>query len=501
MGVKVKRFGGRWMVALLSVGSLMAQVSDLRLADAVREGDRETIRVLLDESVDVNASQGDGATALHWAAHRNDLETAELLIDAGANVNAANDFGVTPLSLACTNRSAAMLGKLLQGGADPNATQETGETVLMTCARTGNLSAVKLLLSHGADPNARERRRGQTALMWALSGKHSAVVRTLVEQGAEVRVRSKAGFTPLMFAGQQGDIDSARVLLAAGADVNEGTPEHGNVLTVASGSGHEVLSIFLLDQGANPNSPESNGVTALHHALQQGLATLAGLKYDEVYRVLPSNMPELVKALLSHGADPNAQITNFYPLGPDAATQGRAGETPFFLAALCGDAGIMRVLLNNGADPRLAAKRNTTTLMAAAGGARGVTRNMAIKRLGDPLEAVKVVLELGVDLNATTGAGQTAMHYAAFTGEDEVIQLLVDHGAKVDVADRKGETPWTMAQGISASLGNRGSYGIHKSTVDLLLRLGATPRSREEMDTRSDPSGSLPPPGPTTPKP
>ena len=87
--------------------------------------------------------------------------------------------------------------------------------------------------------------------------------------------------------------------------------------------------------------------------------------------------------------------------------------------------------------------------MAAAGGARGVTRNMAIKRLGDPLEAVKVVLELGVDLNATTGAGQTAMHYAAFTGEDEVIQLLVDHGAKVDVVDSRGQTPWTMARYLS----------------------------------------------------
>ncbi len=156
--------------------------------------------------------------------------------------------------------------------------------------------------------------------------------------------------------------------------------------------------------------------------------------------------------------------------------------------------------MNNGADPLLAAKRNTTPLMAAVGGARGVTRNTTIKRLGDPLEAVKVVVELGVDLNTTNETGQTAMHYAAFTGEDEVIQFLADNGAKVDVPDRRGETPWTMAQGISSSLGSRGSYGIHKSTVDLLLRLGATPRSRQEMDTRTDPSGRLLPLVPKTPK-
>jgi ankyrin repeat protein len=500
MGFKVNKIGGGWMVALLSVCSLMAEVSDLRLTDAVRQGDRETIRLLLNEPVDVNASQADGATALHWAAHRNDLETMELLIDSGANVNAANNYGVTSLSLACTNRSAAMVEKLLQAGAAPNATQETRETVLMTCALTGNLAAVKLLLAYGADPNARERRRGQTALMWALSGNHSAVARALVEQGAEVRARSKAGFTPLMFAAQQGGIDSARVLLAEGADVNEATPEHGNVLTVASGSGQEALAIFLLEQGANPNSPGSNGLSALHHAVQQGLATLNGLKYDESYRVLPSNMPELVKALLAHGANPNARITHFYPLGPDAPTAGRAGETPFFLAALSGDAGIMRILVNNGADPRLAAQRNTTTLMAAVGGARGVTRDATIKRLGDPLEAVKVMVELGVDLNETNGAGQTAMHYAAFMGEDEVIQFLTDNGAKVDVVDGLGQTPWTMAQGISPSLGTRGSYGIHKSTADLLLRLGATPRSREQMDTRVDPSGALPPSVPKTSK-
>ncbi|MEE8143237.1 MAG: ankyrin repeat domain-containing protein [Planctomycetota bacterium] len=490
--VKVKGLGGWWMVALLAVCSLMAEDRDLRLVEAVREGDQPTLRLLLKEPVDVNVPQGDGATALQWAAHRNDLEAAQLLIAAGANVNAANDYGVTPLSLACTNRSAAMVEKLLQGAADPNSTQWTGETVLMTCALTGNLNAVKSLLAHGADLDAKGTRWQQTALMWALSGGHSMVARTLIEQGADVQARSKAGFTALMFAAQQGDIDSVRILLAAGADVNAATPDHGNVLTVASGSGHETLSIFLLEKGADPNSPDRNGVSALHHAVRRGLSSLDGLKYDEFYRVVPPNMPELVKALLTHGADPNAQIARSEPLGPNAnsAGQGMAGQTPLFLAALVGDVQIIRLLGENGVDVRLPAESNTTPLMAAAGAARYRWKGALDKRLGDPLEAVKVLVELGADVNATNMSGQTAMHNAAFLGEDEIIQFLAENGAEVDVEDEFGQTPWTMARGMIPSevtlfVVSRGRYGIYESTADLLLKLGATPRSIEDKGTRT----------------
>ena len=329
MGVKIKGLSGWWIVPLLSVASFAAASGDLRLVEAVQQGDKEAVRFLLQQA-DVNAPQADGATALHWAAHRDDLETADLLIRAGANASAANDYGVTPVSLACTNRSAAMVGKLLEAGANPSAAQLTGETVLMTCARTGSADAVQLLLASGADVNAKESKKGQTALMWAVAGRHSEVARALIEHGAEIRTPSKGGFTPLLFAARGGDLESARMLLEAGANVNEGTPKYGNALVVASSSGHEKLAVFLLEKGADPNAADSNGVTSLHHAVQNGFSALTGIRYDAAYRVRPPNMPELAKALLVQGADPNARITKWDQRGPDGVPFEMVGATPFF---------------------------------------------------------------------------------------------------------------------------------------------------------------------------
>ena len=130
----------------------------------------------------------------------------------------------------------------------------------------------------------------------------------------------------------------------------------------------------------------------------------------------------------------------------------------------------------------LAARGNTTPLMAAAGSIMWRWRGTIDKRIGDPLEAVKVMVELGADIHATNRQGQTAMHAAGFAGEDEVIQFLADKGAKVDVQDRSGQTPWTMAMGMSPGKGSQGRYGSHPSAADLLLKLGATARILESVD-------------------
>lgn len=476
---------------------LLARGADLRLVRAMEERDQAAVRALLAERVDVNAASADGATALHWAAHWDDAVAAELLLRAGADANAANDHGVTPLSLACLNRSAKLVGMLLAAGAHPNAAQWTGETPLMTCARTGAAEAVRLLLDHGADPNARETIHGQTALMWALAERHPSVALTLIERGADIRARTKGGFTPLMFAAQQGDLDSAKALLAAGADVNESTPEYGNALLIAASSGQEAVALYLLEQGADPNAADANGVTALHWAVAQGLTSLIGVRYDPDYRVQPRNMPALAKALLAAGAHPNARIQRSFSRGPDGSQFSLAQATPFFLAAVSADPQMMRILAAGGADPRLRNSEEVTPLMAAAAAvctgscwSRGGNRDSDAAREAErvALEAVRMAVELGSDVNATSKIGQTAMHQAAFTGADTIVQFLADHGANVDVPDENGETPWSMAAGISPVLRYRGQYGYHQSTAELLLKLGAKPRTREQMDTRSDAS-------------
>ena len=180
---------GAWvLVGLLLVGRLASAAVDPPLTEAVKSGDQSTVSALVQRGVDVNAAAPDGATALHWAAHRDDLVSAELLITAGANASATNDYGVSPLSLAAENGRAAMADLLAAAGADVNARQPSGETVLMTAARTGSASVLTTLLQNGAEPDAAEYSKGQTALMWALAERHVAAARTYLSSSSSVRV-------------------------------------------------------------------------------------------------------------------------------------------------------------------------------------------------------------------------------------------------------------------------------------------------------------------------
>ena len=494
VSVRMKSLGWRLLVPLLCVSSLAAASPDLRLVDAVRNQDRGAARSLLAQHVDVNAREADGATALEWAVYRNDAEMAELLIRAGARVNVANDLGVTPLALACANGGGAMIDALLKAGADPNAARPSGETPLMAASRTGSVEGAKSLLAHGARVNAKENVRDQTALMWAVAEGHPEVAGVLIEHGADVHARSKSGFTPLMFAAQRGDLDSARLLLAAGAEVNEATPHDGSALVVASASGREDLAIFLLDHGADPNLVDARGIAPLHYTMIRGISLLDNVWY-EPFRDAPGlhytfwpfrpNLDRLAKALLAHGANPNARITKdpVFPTSYKTAITSPIGATPFMLAAATYDVDLMRALAAKGADPKLAAKDRTTPLIMAAGlGERLCGLDLSVGRPteGDDkarLEAVKLAVELGSDVNAANESGLTALHAAAFLGSDAVIKLLVEHGAAVDAKDKYGQTALSIAEKdiLPGLMDLVKPQEAHKSTADLLRQLGARP--------------------------
>ena len=143
----------------------------------------------------------------------------------------------------------------------------------------------------------------------------------------------------------------------------------------------------------------------MHHAVQRGLATLNGISYDDFYRLLPPNMPELVKALLAHGADPEAQLVKAHRLTGTTSLTAMEGVTPFLLAAAVDDVTVMRILVAGGADPLLATADNTTAQMVAAG--LGKTSDRTDEEAKTALEAVKLAVELGADVNAAKGANLT----------------------------------------------------------------------------------------------
>jgi ankyrin repeat protein len=465
------------MVGLLSADAASA-AGDRRLAEAAKKRDAAAVKRLLNDRADVNGRQPDGATALHWAAHWNEVETARLLVRAGADVNAANDFGVTPLQLAATNASTAMVESLLEAGANPNLAMASGETPLMTAARTGNVAVVDALLARGAAIDAKESTQGQTALMWAVAERHTAVARRLIERGANLNERSKGGYTPLLFAARSGDLDLANALLSGGANVNDAAPDGATPLLVSTVRGHVDLAKLFLEKGADPNA-DAAGYTALHWASGSWETELTGprgivLGRDEEWvalRGLEERKIELVRALLAKGAKPNVQVTRPPPRVGFSVFRAPIliGATPFFLAAMAGDAATMRVLAEAGADPKLTVKDGTTPLMAAS----GVARVLAESRVtaASSFEAAKVAVELGNDVNATNTASETALHGAAHIRADALVQFLADNGAKLDVKNRRGETPLVIAERSVAA----GSAPVveRTSTGNLLRKLGA----------------------------
>ena len=437
--------------AVLSVAGTVSSAETPPLVDAAKQGDAAAVAALLDGGAGVGSAAADGATALHWASHRDDAETVARLLEAGADVNAATDLGVTPLWAAGQNGSAAVAAGLLAAGADPNRALLAGETPLMVAARAGATGVAGLLLAYGADAEARGP-RGQTALMWAVGQHHADVVEVLLAHGADVHARSDVwsqmmavpphgqpeynadvphgGNTALMFAARNGDLASARLLIAAGADVADTNAWGVSAVTMAAHAGFTSLVALFLDAGADPDAAEA-GFAAIHAAVMRRDA-------------------KLVATLLDHGADPNAVLRTWTPTRRASRDfhfkPALIGATPFWLAARFAAPDVMRLLAEHGADPLVVHRarykqrytevrtESTTALMAAAGMGGGRLQAWAPPDPAEAellaLDAVQVALELGADLDATDAAGRTALDGARMARMRTVAAFLESRGAR-----------------------------------------------------------------------
>jgi len=471
--------------------SAFAAATDTRVIEAAKNSDKAALRTLIRQKADINAADVDGMTPLIWAAHENDLETAKMLLAAGANVKAANRYEITALSEAANSGNGEMIAALVKAGADPNATFGEGETPLMTASRTGSLDGVKALLAAGAKVNATDQYRGQTALMWAVSENHPEVTKALIAAGADVNMRStvfnfnfrkvatggtqavysRGGLTAMLFAARQGSIECAKALLDAGADINAADPDFGfTPLLEAIFNDHYDFAAFLVDRKANMD------VGALYLAVEMRNLDYQG---NRPRKAVSDKMDELafIKYLLEHGANPNGVMTAKIP---PRASQNTAvspnGNTPFMRAARSADVETMRLLLEHKADPNKAANDHTTPIISAGAGMGNRFAGGEEKPEPQFVEAMKLLVENGANVNATNDRGDTAMHGAAGRGANLLVQFLADHGAKLDVKNKQGRTPLDVALGIGGVAQTGG--GAHQSTGDLIRRLSAGPSAK-----------------------
>ena len=430
------------------------------VADAAMHRNKSAVRALVQQNADVNAPQADGTTALDWAVEADDLELTDLLIRAGAHVSAANQAGATPLLLATINGNATLIERLIAGGADPNAPlTKSADTALMMASRTGKIEALKVLLDHGAQVNVKETWGGTTPLMWAISERHSDVAKLLIDHGADVNAKSNfvpsasgRGFegttpvaakpnqdiqefasgllTPLMFAAREDDLDSARLLIKAGADVNAAGGDGKDALGLALFNGSYDVASLLIDSHAHVNQADAQRFTPLFWAVdRRNMETAPNFPW-----MVTADPLLLIKKLLYAGANPNALINSTPRAHMREGSPRIVFATALMRAAFSGDIELVKLLLAHGANPRVQSSDKETSLMAACG--TGFINGYNKQRTpAERLEVVKLLIELGEDVNAADSYGITPLMVAANLGDVAIVQYLVDKGADLAAHD------------------------------------------------------------------
>ncbi|MCC7124414.1 MAG: ankyrin repeat domain-containing protein [Acidobacteria bacterium] len=481
--------------AALCAGTLLSAQTP-SVVEATRRGDIATVRALLKQGVDVNAAEGDGTTALHWAARAGNAELVQMLVYGGANVKATTRLGgYTPLMMAAQAGHSGVVAALIAGGADLSATSTTGTTPLMFAAQSGDTRSVTMLIEGGASVNAREKAMEQTPLMFAAAYNRVDVVKTLLAHGADIKATSKVvdlrkfsnpeeeaffaqrrggaaapaaggarppdvagvtrqfrynelvgtsgGFAPLHFAVRQGFIDTVKTLVEAGADVNQLNPgDQSTPLVVATVNGFFDVGMYLLEHGADPNLASENGVAPLYGTLNVQWAPKANYPQPRAYLQQKTTYLQFMKALLDKGANPNVRLKRkvwYSGYNFDLAGVDEIGATPFWRAAYGGDVEAMKMLVAAGADPTI------PTIKPAGRPRTGDGDRLNVQDVSN-LPPVPVGGPAVTPLQAAAGVGYAEgfaanSHRYATAGLLVAVKYLIEElGADVNAADHEGNT-------------------------------------------------------------
>ena len=488
----------RPVVVSLLLSALAGTASAASLLDEVRTQNRDAAIALIDQHADINAAASDGTTALHWAAHNGDADLVKRLIKAGAKVAVSNDYGASPMSEAAERADAQILEALLRAGADVESPNAEGQTALMTVVRTDHVDAAQVLLSHRANVNAIEQWRGQSALMWASAQSQPEMVKLLIKHHADVNARSQVrqwprkvtaepraqnrppgGLTALLLAAREGCAPCAEALVKGKADINLGDPDNISPLLMATLNARFDVAAYLIKAGANVDKWDTWGRAPLYSAVDYNTVPRGG-RPDRPSSDQTTAL-EVIDLLLKAGANPNMQLKLFPPyrsLGQDRGGDGMltVGATPLLRAAKAGDVGSIRLLLAHGALVDLPNTMGITPLMATAGvGSTTIDIRARFRNEPQCIEAAKLLLAAGANVNAARDTGQTALHGAALWGWTDFVQFLANSGANLQATDRDGMKALDVAMG---RVGGTGRIGLsaaepHPETAALLQKLAA----------------------------
>lgn len=429
-------------LAMLTV-PIVTNADGTRVADAAMNGDGAQVRALLTSGEDVNAAQGDGMTALHWAARRGDLDVVKMLLAAGANVRATTRLGnYTPLLMASQTGHAAVIEALAAAGADAKAPTASGVTPLMLAAASGQPDAVKVLVARGADVNAAEPNRGETALMFAAANRRAETVRALIAAKANVNAASKV--VSLKAAPPSAEEEAYLAAVAAGRSTGA-APTNGT----AAASGDAATQGR---RGAAASAP-SGGGRGRGGAAGGGVA---GVSRPYTYAETINGQGGLTPLHFAVRQGDLASATALLDAGAAIdPVSGGDNTSPLLMAVINGQFDLAGYLLDRGANPSLASDNGVTPLYAAlnvewAPRALYPQPRAYLQQKLTYLDLMKRLLDKGVDPNArllkkvwyqeynfpllgVDEIGATPFWRAAYASDVEAMKLLISYGADPNI--------------------------------------------------------------------